>query len=142
MRRIRKRRDSPSSLTRRIRHLETYSARANQSCRLLINPPNGRDSPHLAPHNGEDRVRFDDKWHLDEVFIEIMVGTIICGVRSTSTATYSTCWSSAAETRKQPWSSSARLLKRMEYASRVIITSKLVSYGVTRREMLALVEHR
>ena len=50
-----------------------------------------------------------DKWHLDEVFVQIngaqQCGT--CGARSTSTATCSTFWSGRAETRWPQRSSSA-----------------------------------
>ena len=49
-----------------------------------------------------------DKWHLDEVSSESMATNNICGGRSTSTATCSTCWSSPDETRWRPRSSSTR----------------------------------
>jgi putative transposase len=35
-----------------------------------------------------------------------------------------------------------RLLKRLQYAPRVIITDKLRSYGVAKRQLLPDVEHR
>src|SRR6185369_7713606 len=65
-----------------------------------------------------------------------------CGARSTSTATYSTSWSSPAETRWPPNDSSARCSKNLEYVPRVIVTDKLGSYQVAHRELLASVEHR
>ncbi len=35
-----------------------------------------------------------------------------------------------------------RLLRRLHYSARVLVTDKLKSYGVARRELLPVVEHR
>ena len=48
-------------------------------------------------------------------------------MRSTSTATCSTCWCSRAETRWPPSGSSAKLLRGLRYVPRVIVTDKLRS---------------
>ena len=88
------------------------------------------------------RPRPGDKWHLDEVFITIngqrrylwravdQHGNVLdILVTSRRDATAVTRFF-------------RKLLKRLEYAPRVLITDKLRSYGVARRRVLRSVEHR
>ena len=88
------------------------------------------------------RPRPGDKWHLDEVFIRIqgvqhylwravdqdgVVLDILVQERRDGTAA------------KRFF---RRLLKGLEYVPRVIVTDKLRSYGVAKRQLLPEVEHR
>src|SRR5277367_5507124 len=88
------------------------------------------------------RPRPGDKWHLDEVFIRIqgvqhylwravdqdgVVLDILVQERRDGTAA------------KRFF---RRLLKGLEYVPRVIVTDKLRSYGVAKRQLLPGVEHR
>jgi putative transposase len=88
------------------------------------------------------RPRSGDKWHLDEVFIRIngeqhylwravdqdgQVLDILVQSRR-----------DAAAARKF----FRKLLKRLSYVPRVVITDKLASYGAAKREALPSVEHR
>ena len=83
-----------------------------------------------------------DKWHLDEVFVQIngvqhylwravdqdgMVFDILVHARRDK----------AAATKFL-----RKLLKKLEYVPRVLITDKLASYSAARREVLPSVEHR
>ena len=88
------------------------------------------------------RARPGDKWHLDEVFITIngqrqylwwavdqlgnVLDILVTSGRDTKAA--------ARFFRK--------LLKGLEYVSRVLITDKFASYGAARRRVLRSVEHR
>ncbi len=88
------------------------------------------------------RPRPGDKWHLDEVFISIngvqhylwravdQDGTVLDILVQSRR--------DAAAARKF----FRRLLKRLTYVPRVIITDKLASYGAAKREVLPSVEHR
>ncbi|MDI9917302.1 DDE-type integrase/transposase/recombinase [Rhodococcus sp. IEGM 1379] len=62
-------------------------------------------------------------------------------MRSTSTAQCLTSWS-ARRNGNAAKRFFRRLLKGLHYVPRVIVTDKLASYQVLRREMLASVEHR
>jgi putative transposase len=88
------------------------------------------------------RPRPGDKWHLDEVFIRIqsvqhylwravdqdgVVLDLLVQPRRDATAA------------KRFF---RRLLKGLQYIPRVIVTDKLRSYGVSRRQLLPKVEHR
>ena len=65
-----------------------------------------------------------------------------CGVRSTSTATCSTSWSSHAETRLAARKFFRKLLKGLRYVPRVLVTDKLASYGPAHRVVMPSVQHR
>lgn len=88
------------------------------------------------------RPRPGDKWHLDEVFIRIqgvqhylwravdqdgVVLDILVQARRNASAA------------KRFF---RKLLKGLQYVPRVIVTDKLKSYGVARRDLLPQVEHR
>jgi putative transposase len=88
------------------------------------------------------RPRPGDKWHLDEVFIQIN------GVQHY-------LWRAVdqdgvvLDILVQSWRNQAaakkffrRLLKKLAYVPRVVITDKLASYGAAKREVLPSVEHR
>jgi putative transposase len=88
------------------------------------------------------RARPGDKWHVDEVFITIsgqrrylwravdqhgnVLDILVTSRRDTTAATRFF----------------RKLLKRLQYAPRVLITDKLRSYGAARRRVLQSVEHR
>ena len=88
------------------------------------------------------RPRPGDKWYLDEVFIRIQGelrylwravdqdGVVLdILVQSRRDGAAAKCFFK-------------RLLKGLQYSSRVLITDKLKSYGVAKRELLPDVEHR
>jgi transposase-like protein len=59
------------------------------------------------------------------------------GAPSTTTATFSTCWSSPAETLVAANKFFRRLLTGGQYVPRVLVTDKLGSYQVAHRELLS-----
>ena len=88
------------------------------------------------------RPRPGDKWHLDEVFIRVQgelrylwravdQNGVVLGILVQSRR------DGAAAKRFLK-----RLLKGLQYSPRVLITDKLKSYGVAKREVLPGVEHR
>ncbi len=80
------------------------------------------------------RPRPGDKWHLDEVFIRIQ------GVQH-----YGVVLDILVQPRRDAKAAKRffrRLLKGLDYVPRVIVTDKLRSYGVARRQLLPKVEHR
>ena len=68
--------------------------------------------------------------------------SIICGVPWIRTASCSTSSFSHGEMAKAAKRFFRRLLKGLDYVPRVIVTDKLQSYGVARRQLLPKVEHR
>ena len=88
------------------------------------------------------RPRPGDKWHLDEVFIRIQ-GELHYLWRAVDQhgivldILVQSCRDAGAGKRFF-----RRLLKGLQYVPRVLITDKLGSYGVAKRELLPDVEHR
>jgi putative transposase len=88
------------------------------------------------------RPRPGDKWHLDEVFIRIRGGQhyLWCAVDQDGVVLYI-----LVQPRRDAKAAKRffrRLLKGLQYVPRVIVTDKLRSYGVARRQFLPKVEHR
>lgn len=88
------------------------------------------------------RAQPGDKWHLDEVFIRIN------GVQHylwRAVDQHGTVLDVLVQSHRNGNAAKRffrRLLKRMEYVPRVIVTDKLTSHSVAHRELLASVEHR
>jgi len=88
------------------------------------------------------RPRPGDKWHLDEVFIQIQ------GVQHylwRAVDHHGVVLDIPVQPRRDARAAKrffSKLLKELQYVPRVIVTDKLKSYGVARRDLLPQVEHR
>jgi putative transposase len=88
------------------------------------------------------RQRPGDKWHMDEVFIQI-TGTQHYLWRAVDQ--HGNVLDALVQSRRNALAAHrffCRLLKGLEHVPRVIITDKLGSYQVAHRELLGSVEHR
>jgi putative transposase len=88
------------------------------------------------------RPRPGDKWHLDEVFLTIH-GTRHYLWRAVDQDGH--ILDILVQPRRDKWAAKRffrKLLKRLTYVPRVIITDKLRSYGAAKQEVLLSVEHR
>jgi putative transposase len=88
------------------------------------------------------RPRPGDKWHLDEVFLTIN-GTRHYLWRAVDQDGH--ILDILVQPRRDKWAAKRffrKLLKRLTYVPRVIITDKLRSYGAAKQEVLLSVEHR
>ena len=88
------------------------------------------------------RPRPGDKWHLDEVFVRIQ-GELHYLWRAVDQD--GIVLDVLVQTRRNAGAAKRffkRLLKGLQYVPRVLITDKLKSYGVAKRELLPDVEHR
>jgi putative transposase len=88
------------------------------------------------------RPRPGDKWHMDEVFIRIQ-GELCYLWRAVDQD--GIVLDILVQTRRDAGAAKRffkRLLKGLQYVPRVLITDKLKSYGVAKRELLPNVEHR
>jgi putative transposase len=88
------------------------------------------------------RPRPGDKWHLDEVFIRIQ-GVLHYLWRAVDQ--HGIVLDILVQSRRDAGAAKRffrRLLKGLQYVPRVLITDKLGSYGVAKRELLPDVEHR
>jgi putative transposase len=88
------------------------------------------------------RPRPGDKWHLDEVFIRIQ-GELHYLWRAVDQ--HGIVLDILVQSRRDAGAARRffrRLLKGLQYVARVLITDKLGSYGVAKRELLPDVEHR
>jgi putative transposase len=88
------------------------------------------------------RPKPGDKWHLDEVFIRIQ-GELHYLWRAVDQD--GIVLDILVQTRRNAGAAKRffkRLLKGLQYAPRVLVTDKLKSYGVAKREILPDVEHR
>ena len=88
------------------------------------------------------RSRPGDKWHLDEVFIRIQ-GVLHYLWRAVDQD--GVVFDIVVQSRRDAKAAKrffARLLKGLQYVPRVVVTDKLGSYGVARRELMPDVEHR
>ena len=88
------------------------------------------------------RSRPGDTWHLDEVFIRIN-GRQHYLWRAVDQ--HGNVLDMLVQSRRNATAAKRffrKLLKRLEYVPRMIVTDKLASYQIAHREMLASVEHR
>ena len=88
------------------------------------------------------RPRPGDKWHLDEVFIRIQ-GELHYLWRAVDQ--HGVVLDILVQSRRNAGTAKRffrRRLKGLQYVPRVLITDKLGSYGVAKRELLPDVEHR
>ncbi len=88
------------------------------------------------------RPRPGDKWHLDEVFISINGAQHYLWRAVDQDGTVLDILVQSRRDRAAAKKFFRRLLKRLTYVPRVVITDKLASYGAARREVLPSVEHR
>ena len=83
-----------------------------------------------------------DKWHLDEVFLKIN-GKLHYLWRAVDQ--YGNVLDILVTSRRNKQAAQRffrKILKRCQYAPRIIVTDKLASYGAAKREILPSVEHR
>ncbi len=88
------------------------------------------------------RPRPGDKWHLDEVFVQI---NGVTHYRWRAVDQEGNVLDVLVQSRRNKAAAKKffrRLLKGLQYVPRVLITDKLASYGAAKREALPSVEHR
>ncbi len=83
-----------------------------------------------------------DTWHLDEVFITINGVTHYLWRAVDQDGHVLDILVQSRRNKQAAKKFFRRLLKRLQYVPRVLITDKLASYGAARREVLPSVEHR
>src|SRR4051795_12283768 len=88
------------------------------------------------------RPRPGDKWHLDEVFIQIQGVQHYLWRAVDQDGVVLDILVQPRRDAKAAKRFFKRLLKGLQYVPRVIVTDKLRSYGVARRRLLPKVEHR
>ena len=88
------------------------------------------------------RPRPGDKWHMDEVFIRIQGVQHYLWRAVDQDGVVLDILVQPRRDAKAAKKLFRRLLKGLQYAPRVIITDKLRSYGVARRNLLPRAEHR
>ena len=88
------------------------------------------------------RPRPGDKWHLDEVFLTINGSRHYLGRAVDQDGQVLDILVQSRRNKKAAKKFFRKLLKRLTYVPRVIITNKLKSYGTAKREILPGVEHR
>jgi len=88
------------------------------------------------------RPRPGDKWHLDEVFISINGVTHYLWRAVDQDGNVLDILVQARRDKRAAMKFLRKLLKRLRYVPRVLITDKLASYGAAKREVLPSVEHR
>jgi len=88
------------------------------------------------------RPRPGDKWHLDEVFIRIQGVQHYLWRAVDQNGVVLDILVQARRDANAAKRFFRRLLKGLQYVPRVIVTDKLRSYGVARRQLLPGVEHR
>ena len=88
------------------------------------------------------RPRPGDKWHLDEVFIRIQGVQQYLWRAVDQNGVVLDILVQARRDGKDAKRFFRRLLKGLQYVPRVIVTDKLRSYGVARRQLLSGIEHR
>jgi putative transposase len=96
----------------------------------------------FADHLRRRRPRPGDKWHLDEVFVRIQ-GELHYLWRAVDQD--GVVLDILVQSRRNAGAAKRffkRLLKGLQYVPRVLVTDKLGSYGVAKRELLPDVEHR
>jgi putative transposase len=104
-----------------------------QWCRSLGRPtPSACADAGVAQGTSDTSTRYSSRSTLRST---------ICGGRWTSTGTSWTFWSPPDET-PRPRPSSSKLLTRLEYVLRALVSDKLASDQAARRRALRSVEHR
>ncbi len=88
------------------------------------------------------RPRPGDKWHLDEVFIQINGATHYLWRAVDQDGQVLDILVQARRDTRAAGTFLRTLLRRLQYVPRVLITDKLASYSAARREVLPSVEHR
>jgi putative transposase len=88
------------------------------------------------------RARPGDKWHLDEVFITINGKTHYLWRAVDQHGNVLDILVTSRRDTRAAMRFFRKLLKGLEYVSRVLVTDKLRSYGAARRRVLRSVEHR
>jgi putative transposase len=88
------------------------------------------------------RPRPGDKWHLDEVFIRIQGVQCYLWRAVDQDGVVLDILVQERRDAKAAKRFFRRLLKALQYVPRVIVTDKLRSYGVAKRQLLPAVEHR
>jgi len=88
------------------------------------------------------RPRPGDTWHLDEVFITINGITHYLWRAVDQDGTVLEILVQPRRDKRAAVNFLRKLLKRLTYVPRVVITDKLASYGTAKREVLPGVEHR
>ena len=102
----------------------------------------GKFGASFASRLRRRRPQPGDKWHLDEVFIRIQ-GELHYLWRAVDQD--GVVLDILVQTRRNAKAAKRffkRLLRGLQYVPRVIVTDKLGSYGVAKREVLPDVEHR
>ena len=88
------------------------------------------------------RPRPGDKWHLDEVFVQINGVTHYLWRAVDQEGNVLDILVQSRRNKAAAKKFFRRLLKGLQYVPRVLITDKLASYGAAKREALPSVEHR
>src|SRR3954447_18491324 len=88
------------------------------------------------------RPRPGDKWHLDEVFVQINGVQHYLWRAVDQDGTVLDILVQSRRDKRAAAKFLRKLLKGLTYVSRVVITDKLASYGAAMREVLPSVEHR
>jgi putative transposase len=88
------------------------------------------------------RARPGDKWHVDEVFIQINGVQHYLWRAVDQLGVVLDILVTARRDAKAATKFFRKLLKGLEYVPRVLVSDKLASYGVAHRQTLASVEHR
>jgi len=88
------------------------------------------------------RARPGDKWHLDEVFIQINGATHYLWRAVDQDGHVLDILVQARRDKRAAMNFLRTLLRRLQYVPRVLITDKLASYEAARRAVLPSVEHR
>ncbi|MDP9370871.1 MAG: IS6 family transposase [Chloroflexota bacterium] len=88
------------------------------------------------------RLPTGDKWHLDEVFLQINGETRYLWRAVDQDGVVLDILVQSRRNKAAAKKFFRKLLKGLQYVPRVLITDKLASYGAAKREMLPSVEHR
>ena len=84
--------------------------------------------PGIARRLRRRRPRPSDRWHLDEMVVRTPASGCISGVPSTTRARFSTCGSSADDSRSA-LRLMRKLLKKQGFVPKIVVTDKLRSYA-------------
>ena len=124
-----------------LRDVELSSPNAASSSPMKQFGAGARNSARALPTCCAGRPLPGDKWHLDEVFIQIQgVQTLWRAVDQNGVVL-----DILVQERRDGKAAKrflGHLLKGLHYVPRVIVTDKLRSYGVAKRQLLPDVEHR
>ena len=116
------------------RGLDVTHEAIRQWCRKF-----GQDYANQLKHR---RPRRGDKWHLDEVFLTINGQRQYLWRAVDQDDNVLDILVQSRRNKQAAKKFFRKLLKRLQYVPRVVITEKLKSYGAAKREILPGVEHR